>query len=64
MCVSSTYNMYGVHTYFPNSQSQTVVMEVLSVGGGVVRERGVREEIILTIPRVVCEFNCFHMSRT
>ena len=29
---------HGVHTYFPNSQSQAVVMEVLSVGGGVVGE--------------------------
>ena len=45
---------HGVHTYFPNFQSQAVIMEVFSVSGGVVGERGVRKQIITTVPRFVC----------
>ena len=41
---------HGVHAYFSNSQSQAVIMEVLSVGGEVIGERGVREQIITTVP--------------
>ena len=39
----------GVHMYFPNPQSQAVIMEVLSVGGGVVEERGVGDEVRVTL---------------
>ena len=53
-----------VHMYFLDSQSQAVILEVLSVGGGVIRERGVREKIIMTVPRIVCYFKVFHKSRT
>ena len=55
---------HGVHTYFPNSQSQAVVMEVLSVGGGVVGERGVREQIITTVPSFICYGQSCDTSRT
>ena len=55
---------HGVHTYFPNFQLQAVVMEVLSVGGGVVGERGVREQIITTVPRFTGYTAICNTSRT
>ena len=53
---------HGVHTYFLDSQSQAVVMEVLSVGGGVVEERGVGEHIMTIIPTEPCLL-CLSNSR-
>ena len=55
---------HGVHTYFPDFQSQAVVMEVLSVGGEVVGERGVREQIITTVPRFISYTAICNTSRT
>ena len=55
---------HGIHTYSPNSQSQAVVMEVLSVGGGVIGERGVGKQIITTVPSSLCKQNSFNTSRT
>ena len=39
-------------------------MEVLSVGGGVVGERGVREQIITTVPRFISYTAICNTSRT
>ena len=55
---------HGVHTYFPDSQLQAVIMEVLSVGGGVVGEGGVREQIITTIPTLQRIIIISNTSRT
>ena len=55
-CVCSADEIYltGVYVGYAHPQSQAVILQVLSVGGGIVGERGVGDELMVTYCFSMC----------